>query len=122
MDSLKVTDKAKMLDCFNEHFIASGFLFESFSPQHECSSTVETVSLDPPSLSFSFTPIKVSDVNKALKHLDTTKFAGPDKLDLIAMPLTTILNPCLNTKVIPLICDCDHTILNNYSPISADQF
>jgi len=103
MDSLKVTDKAKMLDCFNEHFIASGFLFESFSPQHECSSTVETVSLDPPSLSFSFTPIKVSDVNKALKHLDTTKFAGPDKLEpyflklagnVIDVPLTTIFNLC----------------------------
>jgi len=56
------------------------------------------------------------------KDLDTNKSAGPDKLDLITMPLTTILNPCLNANVIPLICDCDPTILNNYRPISADQF
>jgi len=64
-NSLKVTDKAKMLNCFNEHFKASVFLFQPFRPQHECSSTVETVSLDPPILSFSFSPIKVSYVNKA---------------------------------------------------------
>jgi len=35
-NSLKVTDKAKMLDCFNEHFKASGFLFQPFGPQHVC--------------------------------------------------------------------------------------
>ena len=30
-DSEKISDKAKMLSCFNEHFIASGFLFESLN-------------------------------------------------------------------------------------------
>ena len=111
-----------MLDCFNEHFIAS---------------TVETVGLDPSSLSFSFSPITVSDVNKALKHLDTTKSADPDKLDpyflkiaghFIAVPLTHIFNLCLNTNVIfpiwksafvaPLLKGGgDPTILNNYRHI-----
>ncbi len=51
IDSQKLTDKTKILDCFNEHFIASGFLFESLNTQHECSSTVETVGLDPSSQS-----------------------------------------------------------------------
>ncbi len=137
IDSQKLTDKTKILDCFNEHFIASGFLFESLNTQHECSSTVETVGLDPSSQSFSFSPITVSDVNKALKHLDKTKSAGPDKLDpyflklaanFIAVPLTNIFNLCLNTNVIPslwksafvvpLLKGGDPSIINNYRPIS----
>ncbi len=137
IDSQKLTDKTKIFQCFNEHFIASGFLFESLDTQHECSSTVETVGLDPSSHYFSFSPIIVSDVNKALKHLDTIKSASPDKLDpyflklaanLFAVPLTNIFNLCLNTNVIPsiwksafvvpLLKGGDLSILNNYRPIS----
>ena len=68
--------------------------------------------------------------------MDTTKSAGPDKLDpyflklagnCIAMPLTNIFYLCLNTNVIPpiwksafmvpLLKGGDPTILNNYRPI-----
>lgn len=131
IDSQKLTDKTKILDCFNEHFIASGFLFESLNTQHECSSTVETVGLDPSCQSFSFSPITVSDVNKALKNLDMTKSAGPDKLDpyflklaanFIAVPLTNIFMPFLPSAksafVVPLLKGGDHSILNNFRPIS----
>ena len=113
-----------MLDCFNEHFIASGFLFESFNPQHECSSTVETVGPDPSSQSFSFSPITVSDVNKAPGKLDPyfLKLAA----NCIDMPLTNIFNLCLNTNVITpiwksafvaaLLKGADPSTLNNYRP------
>ncbi len=81
--------------------------------------------------------LTVSDVNKALKHLDMTTSAGPDNLDLcflkqaahcIAVPLTNILNLYLNTNVIPsiwksafvvpLLKGGDPSILNNDRPIS----
>ncbi len=29
MDSTSISDKEQMLNCFNKHFVASGFLFES---------------------------------------------------------------------------------------------
>ena len=77
----KITDKAKMLDCFYEHFIASGFLFESCCPPNDCSSIEESVGQDTLNQTFSFSPVTVSEIHKALKLLVTTKAAGPDKLD-----------------------------------------
>ncbi len=29
MDSTSISDKEQMLNCFNKHFVASGFLFDS---------------------------------------------------------------------------------------------
>ncbi len=29
MDSISISDKEQMLNCFNKHFVASGFLFDS---------------------------------------------------------------------------------------------
>lgn len=35
-DSQKLTDRTKIRDCFNENFVASGFLFESLNAQYDC--------------------------------------------------------------------------------------
>ena len=56
-----------MLDCFNEHFIGSGFLFEFSCPQHDCFSTEESIGQDPSNQTFTFSPVTVSEVHKALK-------------------------------------------------------
>lgn len=91
--------KTKILDCFNEHFIASGFLFESLNTQHECSSTVETVGLDPSCQSFSFSPITVSDVND-VKQRQLLKF----KMTLLNLQITSnIVQPFLLTSLRHLI-------------------
>ena len=98
-----------MLSCFNEHFIASGFLFESLNSTNFNANFNATFNYfnsftdgqNQHGPSFSFYPILVSDVHKALRLLDTTKAAGPDKLepyflkiasDFIASPLTHIFN------------------------------
>lgn len=79
-DSHNISDRYKMLGCFNEYFIASGSLYDSLNNTHEnpsngCSDGHVTVSQ-----SFSFNPVTVSEVHKALKRLDTRKSAGPDNL------------------------------------------
>ncbi len=84
-----------------------------------------------------FNPVTVSEVNKALKSLDSRNKAGPDKLDphflklvadFIVPPLTCLFNLSLSTNEIPSIWKTayvrplykggDPTVLNNYMPIS----
>ncbi len=73
-------DKEKMLNCFNEHFIASGFLFDSIYGAHANSLIVQSENFMS-SQSFNFSPVAISEVCKALKFLDASKSAGPDKLE-----------------------------------------
>lgn len=99
----KVADKVKMLDCLNEHFMASGFIFESLTsiPDSPDSLLPNDPALADESSRFSFNPVLVTEVHKALRLLDTMKSAGPDRLDpyflklaadVIAPPLTHIFN------------------------------
>ncbi len=72
--------KKKMLNCFNEHFIASGFLFDSVYGARANFSIVQSENFMS-SQSFSFSAVAISEVCKALKSLDVSKSAGPDKLE-----------------------------------------
>lgn len=86
---------------------------------------------------FHFIPFNVTEVCRALKNIDTSKSAGPDKLDpfflkiaadIIAEPLTYIFNLSLSQNsipevwksafVLPLLKGGDPSSLNNYRPIS----
>ena len=69
-----------MLGCFNELFIALGSLLDSLNITHENSPTVCSDGHVTISQSFSFNPVTVLEVHKALKLLDTRKSAGADNL------------------------------------------
>uniref|UniRef100_A0AAZ3RMD0 HEAT repeat-containing protein 6 n=1 Tax=Oncorhynchus tshawytscha TaxID=74940 RepID=A0AAZ3RMD0_ONCTS len=133
-DFVAIYDKTEKLNCFNEHFVSSGRLFDS----------VPSVSVQPcvdepvrAGQTFSFLPFSVQVVHKALKSLDQRKPAGPDLLDpcllnlaadFIAEPLTYLFNLTLECNeipkiwksafVLPLLKGGDPTLLNNYRPIS----
>ncbi len=112
MDSTSTSDKEQMLNCFNKHFVASGFLFDSQNLAC-CDSDFTNAEICLSKDKFRFQQIKNSDVYKALKLLDTNKSPGPDcvesvylKLatDFITSTLTYIFNLSLITGVIPEIC------------------
>lgn len=90
-DAMTGTDRTSTLDCFNEHFVASGSAFSMSSPP------VAAPALDPvPSApdpdhvsvggmfagqpSFGFRLFSVEEVCRALLSLDITKSAGTDCL------------------------------------------
>ena len=123
-----------MLNCFNEHFVSSGRLFDSVSSVSVQPCVDEPVRARQ---TFSFLPFSVQVVHKALKSLDQRKPAGPDLLDpcflnlaadFIAEPLTSLFNLTLECNeipkiwksafVLPLLKGGDPTLLNNYRPIS----
>lgn len=96
-----------MLGCFNEHFIASGLLFDSLNTSHQNHPKGNSHDHSGVSNSFSFKPLSVSEVHKALTLLDIRKSAGPDNLepyslqlasDFIAPPLTYLFNLSLDTN------------------------
>jgi len=98
-----------MLNCFNEHFISSGFLFDFVAPivWKPVNDTIITADK-----TFSFSSFSVADVHKALKQLNPRKPAGPDHLkpfflklaaDILAEPLTHIFNLSLVTNKIPKV-------------------
>ena len=141
MGSHKIYDKANMVDCFNEHFISSGSLFDSVNAGYIPATSCSTYSSPGVHLTegetFSFKPVTVSEVHKVLKCLDSRKSGGPDQLnpyflklaaDFIAEPLTYLFNLSLFTNkiptiwksafVLPLLKGGDPSILNNYRPIS----
>lgn len=79
-DSAPLSDKTAILNCFNDHFVSAGSLFESLHP--------ELTEADPPSVNsplfptstsggticpFEFTAVTASEVQTALKRLDTWK-------------------------------------------------
>lgn len=76
-DSVAVFDKTEMLNCFNEHFVSSGRLFDSVSSVSVQPCVDEPVRAGQ---TFSFLPFSVQVVHKALKSLDQRKPAGPDLL------------------------------------------
>lgn len=77
-DSVAVFDKTEMLNCFNEHFVSSGRLFDSVSSVSVQPCVDEPVRAGQ---TFSFLTFSVQVVHKALKSLDQRKPAGPDLLD-----------------------------------------
>ncbi|CDQ82994.1 unnamed protein product, partial [Oncorhynchus mykiss] len=124
----------EMLNCFNEHFVSSGRLFDSVSSVSVQPCVDEPVRAGQ---TFCFLPFSVQVVHKVLKSIDQTKPAGPDLLypcflnlaaDFIAEPLTYLFNPTLECNEIPkiwksafvqpLLKGGDPTLLNNYRPIS----
>ena len=133
-DSVAVYDKMEILNCFNEHFISSGSLFDS-----ACSASVKPCTDIPvyTGQSFNFVPFSVQEVHKALKTLDPRKPSGPDFIDpyflqlaadFVAGPLAYLFNLTVENKeipriwksafVLPLLKGGDSAILNNYRPIS----
>lgn len=139
-----LSDKSAILNCFNDHFISAGSLFESLNPELtniglasvNTSLTSRAVS-GPITCPFEFMSVSVSEVHNALKKLDTSKAAGPDQIvpfllklaaDFIAEPLSQIFNLSLISKnipkisksafVTPLLKGGEPTNVNNYRPIS----
>ena len=144
IDGSRVTDRTDILNCFNKHFIFSGFLFNSKNPSKQPTPS-EKASNNPPPVdrtpgniqAFNFTPFSTAEVAKALKGLDPKKSPGPDNLEplflklaskIVAVPLCYIFNLSIlinvipqvwkSVFVIPLLKGGDPTILNNYRPIS----
>lgn len=119
--------------CLNEHFRSSGALFDFLNPIHGRTAFIESDIQLSGNSTLSFTLFIVWELHKALRLSDTSKSAGPDQLqpffihlaaDLIASPLTYILNgsilsneiPCVWKSVffLPLFKGGDPTVLNNY--------
>jgi hypothetical protein len=73
-------DKVEMFNSFNEHFVFSGFLFNS-APH----SAVESVHLSNNASDVhntsNHTPFKAAEVHKALKQLIPRKPSDPDHLE-----------------------------------------
>lgn len=133
-DSVSINDKTEILNCFNEHFLSVGSLFDS-------AETFLTNSCPEFSMfsgdRFNFVPFSVYEVHKALKALDHRKPPGPDLMepyflklaaDYLAEPLSILFNLSIKTKeipsvwksafVLPLLKGGDPSVLTNYRPIS----
>jgi hypothetical protein len=70
-----ITDKTKMLSILNQHFIASGKLFEKEMPLK----TAQNSSYSEQKLLFDFnvTPITINEVRDALKKMNTKNGSWP---------------------------------------------
>ena len=125
VDNLIVSNKAQMVDIFNQHFIKSGFTFESANPPYPAGSSSPSspplhspVAFHPspppnPSISLhSFTLQAVSEASvlDELLNLDPKKAAGSDELDpfffkmaapIIAAPIANLFNLSVQTAEIP---------------------
>ena len=76
-DSVAIHDKMDILNCFNKHFISSGFLFE-----FNCFVSVKPCTDVPVYTGQSFNiPFSVQEVHETLKTLDPRKPSGPDLID-----------------------------------------
>ena len=71
-DSIAVHDKVEMLNCLNEHFISSGFLFNS-TPHSAAKSVNLSNNASDVHNAFNLTPFMVAEVHKALKQLNLRK-------------------------------------------------
>ena len=133
-DSVPVYDRTEVLNCFNNHFVSSGSLFESMG-----AATVSPCTEAPrfSGETFNFLPFTVQQVHQALKTLDSRKSPGPDAIepyflkiaaDFVAQPLTILFNLSIENKkipsvwksafVTPLLKGGDPAALTNYRPIS----
>uniref|UniRef100_A0A3Q3BE22 Reverse transcriptase domain-containing protein n=1 Tax=Kryptolebias marmoratus TaxID=37003 RepID=A0A3Q3BE22_KRYMA len=133
-----VSDKLKILNSFNEHFISVGSLFDNLNSSDPNVNTDELFfNNDRNVTTFNFYPICITEVLKELKSIDTKKSAGPDNLDpfflklaaeFIAEPLAHIFNLSLISNkipsvwksafVLPLFKSGEPSQVNNYRPIS----
>lgn len=132
-DSLPVYDRVDVLNCFNEHFVSVGSLFESTGV------VAVTPCTDPPVFSgepFNFVSFTVQQVHGALKALDHRKPPGPDLIepyflkkaaDFVAEPLNLFNLSIQNNEipsvwksafVTPLFKGGDPAVLTNYRLIS----
>lgn len=138
-DNFTISDRLAMLECFIEHFVASGSLLDKSLPPKTSpynGNVAGRCCVSQP-FPFTFTPFSLNDVHKALMSLDIKKPAGPDYLepyflkiaaDFIAKPLMYIFNLSLDQNVMPSIWKSAHVfpllkggdpaLLNNYRPIS----
>lgn len=129
IDNLNVTNKARMVDLFNQHFIQSGFIYEDANPPSPADSSCSSFPLTPPLNSpaashlspppspttplhsFTLKAVSEASVLAELLKLDPNKPAGSDELDpfffktaapIIAAPITNLFNLSLQTAEIPL--------------------
>ena len=145
-DSGPLSDKTDILNCFNNHFVSSGSLFETLNPELSNADpasgnsplfpTSANGGLPSPS-DWQFIAVTASEVQTALKRLDTGKAAGPDHLDpfflklaadFIAEPLAHIFNLSFTSNkipkvwksafILPLLKGGEPSNVNNYRPIS----
>ena len=75
--------KTEMLNCFNKHFVPSGFLFDKVCNSPTAALAPPTNAESPLENKFSFRPFTVAEVHKALTKLDAKKPAGPDNIAVI---------------------------------------
>uniref|UniRef100_A0A8C1QAV6 Reverse transcriptase domain-containing protein n=1 Tax=Cyprinus carpio TaxID=7962 RepID=A0A8C1QAV6_CYPCA len=137
VDDKKIIDKNEILNSFNNHFIAAGSLYETLHNSVSGSPTACPVDHLLSAQLFNFKTVTVPEVRKALKDLDPKKSSGPDKLepyflkiaaDLIATPVTYLINLSLATNQVPAIWKSANVLslhkggdpanINNYRPIS----
>uniref|UniRef100_A0A8C6KGR8 Reverse transcriptase domain-containing protein n=1 Tax=Nothobranchius furzeri TaxID=105023 RepID=A0A8C6KGR8_NOTFU len=133
-DSVPVYNRLEILNCFNEHFLSVGSLFNFVG------TPLIKYGIIPPDFSgapFNFKPFTVHEVHKALKSIDHRKPPGPDFMepyflkmaeDYVAEPLSILFNLSINSKeipsqwksayVLPLLKGGDPAVLTNYRPIS----
>lgn len=135
VDDKKIIDK--ILNCFNNHFIAASSLYETLHNPISSSPTVCPIDQSLSAQPFHFKTVTVPEVRKALRDVDPNKSSGPDKLepyflkiaaDLIADPVTYLINFSLamnqvqvirkSANVLPLHKGGDPANINNYRPIS----
>lgn len=75
-----------MVDCFNEHFVSSGSLFDSVSAGSVSATSCSTAIISPDvhltgDETFCSKPVTVSEVHKAFKFLHFRKSVVPDHLE-----------------------------------------
>ncbi len=136
-EDIVVTDKAKVADLLNKHFIRASNLFENHVPRYYINKTrhIRNIQTILP-FSFSLQPVNKSQVWHELHKLNSKKPAGLDTLDpfffkvgapIISEPLTYIFNLSITTAEIPKIWKVatvspvyksgDKTDPNSYGPI-----
>ena len=136
VDSKVITDKGEICDKFNDFFANIGpQLATQIKPISN--KTYDTFLKKRLLMSFAFTLVAENDVLKHLSSLRTKNSAGIDGISVkllkkissaLISPLTLIINQSLVTgifpdklkiaKVLPLFKKDDHTLMDNYRPIS----
>ena len=136
VDSKVIKDKGEICDKFNDFFANIGpKLATQIKPISD--KTYDTFLKKRLLMSFAFTLVAENDVLKHLSSLRTKNSAGIDGISVkllkkissaLISPLTLIINQSLVTgifpdklkiaKVLPLFKKDDHTLMDNYRPIS----
>ena len=137
VDDKTIIDKHDIFNSFNNHFIAASSLYETLNnPVSGCPTACSADQLLS-AQQFHFKTVTVLEVRKALKELDPKISSGTDKLepyflkiaaDLIANPVTYLINLSLATNQVPAIWKSANVLplhkggdpanMNNYRPIS----